>query len=411
MTALKRNIKAFFKTDLSYLVKNGGWLVISQIISFITTLLLASAFANLISQENYGTYKYFLTLISLFSIFTLSGMNTAISRSVGNGVESSVYLGLKTKMKWGMLGSIASLATAIYYLVQGNTEFALTLLIISLLMPFRDSLAVYQVYLSGKKLFRIVATNGIQINLITTLVLLITLFYTNKVWIIIATTLVVPTFLNSIYFYINLKKYPPHDTNEDTSLSDGVHLSIMGGLGTITGSLQGIALWHFLGPVGLAIYSFALAPIEQIRPFLRFIETLFLPKIAKDSWELPSFTFFIKKLFPFVLTISFGVVLYILLIPYVYKILFPAYLDSIIYSQILSIGLIFTAVQIVTYTILKAKKQTKHLYTLNTGTIISDLVIVIPATYFFGIFGLIFSILVQKIVTIIATFFILFKTK
>jgi O-antigen/teichoic acid export membrane protein len=382
---------------------------VSQIVSFITTILLASAFANFVSQESYGTYKYFLTLISLFSIFTLTGMNTAINRSVGHGAESNVYLGLKTKIKWGVIGSIISLITSIYYLLQGNTEFSVILLIISFFIPFNDSFTAYQAYLSGKKLFKIVSINNIQIKIISTVVLLFALFYTDKIWILVAAFIVPSTLLNGIYLYFNLKKYPPKDTSIDTNLSDGIHLSIMGGLGVITGSLQGIALWHFLGPVGLAIYSFAMAPIEQIRPFLRFSEALFLPKIAKDSWTLPSFPNFLKKLLPFVLTITVGVFFYIITIPYVFKILFPTYVESIIYSQVLSVSLIFTAITIVTYTILKAKKEIKALYFLNTVNVVSDIIMVIPATYFFGIYGLIFSIILQKILTVISVFVILFK--
>ena len=407
--SLPQKIQKFFNTDLSYLAKNGGWLVVSQIISFVTTILLASAFAHFVSQESYGTYKYFLTLISIFSVFTLTGMNTAISRSAGRGAESNVYTGIKKKIKWGFIGSVFCLMTSAYYLLQGNTEFSVTLLIVSLFIPFNDSFTAYQAYLSGKKLFKVVANNIIQIRIISSLLLLLAIFYTDQTWMLVATFIATSTLLNGIYMYINLKKYPPVDSDKDTDLSDGMHLSVMGGLGVVTGSLQGIALWHFLGPVGLAVYSFALAPIEQIRPFLKFIETLFMPKIAKDSWDMPNLKGFLKKLFPFILTISLGVIIYILTIPHVFKILFPTYTESIIYTQILSVSLILTAITVVTHTILKAKKKIKAMYVLNVLNITMDLILLIPATYFFGIYGLVFAIIIQKVITVSISFYIFFR--
>ena len=62
---LLRWSEKYTKTDMVYLAHGGFWLSFGQIISSLSSFLLAIAFANLLPKETYGNYKYILSIASI----------------------------------------------------------------------------------------------------------------------------------------------------------------------------------------------------------------------------------------------------------------------------------------------------------------------------------------------------------
>ncbi|HEX9608834.1 MAG TPA: oligosaccharide flippase family protein, partial [Candidatus Paceibacterota bacterium] len=85
-----RKSERYTKTDMVYLTKGGIWLSISQGVAMVTGLLVAIAFANLLTPETFGTYKFVLSLAGIIGAFSLTGMSTALIRSVANGQEGAL---------------------------------------------------------------------------------------------------------------------------------------------------------------------------------------------------------------------------------------------------------------------------------------------------------------------------------
>ena len=102
----------FLKTDLLYTLKGGSFLTLGNLTSVAANFALAFFFARLLPKEVYGTYSYILAWISVLGIFALPGMDKAIIQSVSNGFESSFVLGLKKKIQYGFLGTLAALILA-----------------------------------------------------------------------------------------------------------------------------------------------------------------------------------------------------------------------------------------------------------------------------------------------------------
>ena len=83
-----------------YLFKGGSWFTSSEIISNLLSFGLSIAYANLLSQQTFGTYKYLLSAYGLISLVALPGIVTAVTQSVSRGYEGSLRNGFKTKMSW-----------------------------------------------------------------------------------------------------------------------------------------------------------------------------------------------------------------------------------------------------------------------------------------------------------------------
>lgn len=392
---LLRWSQKYTQTDMVYLAKGGFWLTLGQIISSAAGFLLAIAFANLLPKETYGTYRYVLSLGSILAIPTLSGINTAIVRAVARGYEGSFIPALKTKLRWGILGGLAGLGLAGYYFFQGNTTLTICFLIIAAFLPLMSSFTIYESFWGGKKRFDIQSKYRITTEIFALLALLITLFLTRNLFLILLAYFVSWTFFRFLFLQLTLKKSPPNKKQDPETIPYGKHLTLMSVIGTVAGHLDKILLWHFLGAVPLAIYAFATLPPMQIKEVLKSIGGLALPKFSQRSKQELKNTVRKKVLKLFLLVIPI-IVLYIIFAPLVYKIFFPQYLDSVIYSQVYIIFLLAAIPGMLLGTSLLAQMRKKELYILRTALPLIQILLLIILLPLYGIWGAIFALLITN---------------
>lgn len=394
---LLRKSEKYFKTDMVYLARGSFWLGAGQIVSSVAIFSLAIAFANLIPQETYGTYKYVLSITGLLTILTLRGMDSAVLQSVARNFEGVLIPALKTKIKWGLLSAISSISIAIYYYINGNNTLAISFLIASGFLPFMDSFGIYNALLNGKKLFHLSATYAALSQIGSAVAMAVSLFFTKNLFIILFVYFASWTIFRFVFFVTTIKKFPPNNNIDPETVPYGKHSSIINIFDAIIGSVDGLLIFHYLGPINLALYSFALAPVAQIRGLLNNIPTLAIPKLStRSALEIEGvLKTRIFMLFVLGVCISFA---YILAAPYIYQIFFPKYLDSVFSSQLFSLVIALTLPQVIFGATVGSKLTLipkKMLYLWNIPGvifIISTLTLIGP----FGVNGVIFSRLLSN---------------
>ena len=396
---LLRKSEKYTKTDMVYLVKGGFWLSFGKIISSISAFALSIAFANLLSSEDYGTYKYILAIVSMLGISSLPGMNTALITSVAKGYEGNIKKAIKIKFKWSLLGAIMSLFISLYYFLNSNTTLSIGFLIAGIFMPIIEAFVIYGPFLQGRKLFKISAIYSVITQLSIVISIILALFFAKKIVIIIFLYYVITALVGITLMRITLKKYKLNNKTDKTYIKFGKNLSVMNVIGTIASKLDQILMWHFLGATPLAIYSFAIAPITQIQGVLKSINILSLPKFSSQDPKLIKKNLN-KKINQFILTLIIPVIIYIIIAPWIYKIFFPQYISSVVYSQIFSISLLFFPQRLISQA-LTAHEKTKILYKLkiiNSSIKILLLSILLPL---YGIIGAIFALIFPQIIDIV----------
>ncbi len=350
------------KTDMIYLTKGGFWLTIGQIFSALSSFILAIAFANLLPKETYGSYKYVLSIAGILSIFTLPGMGSALVRSIARGNDGSFLLALKTRIRWGLLGGAVSLGLAVYYFIN-HSQLALAFLIAAIFIPFLDSIDLYRFLLQGKKKFDVLSKYTIYIKILATLAILAAVFFSQNLVIIIITYFLAYTSLRYIFHKKSLNYLENNKTDHQT-VSFGKHLSLVEAISRVSFNVDKILLWHFIGPIEVALYSISIAIPEQIKGLFIHISTLSLPKLSNKS------TTEIKKNLDYKLGILFFIfvtifIIYYLLAPCFFKLFFPQYLDAIVYSQIYCAIVLMIPAAYVFGPILKSQQKTKLIYITN----------------------------------------------
>lgn len=377
-------------TDNVYIARSGGWLTIGNIISAGVSFLLSIAFARYISKETYGEFRYILSAMSIFAIASLKGLDDALIQSVARGFEGSYKKLLNTRLKWTILGSAASVIWGLYFLInKGQPALAISFFITALFLPPMITGNTYLSYLQGKKLFGTNVKYDVLTQSIATSFLILSLFFVRNIILITLIFFLSHTLVRNFFSIRTLKKYPPNDKEDSQTISYGKHLSLMSVVTLAANELDKIILFSFAGATQLAIYSFAMMPIKQMRNLLRNLRALAYPKFSERDKEeikktLP------KKIIKFSILLAALGGLYVIIAPYLYKIFFPKYMDSVYYSKLLIFSLASFPASMLTLA-LASKMKKKELYYVNTLQSASTIIFLIVLTPLYGMMGVIFA--------------------
>ncbi len=392
---LLRKTEKHTKTDMVYVVSSAAWLTIARGIGaaagFISTLVLAAVLA----KEDFGTYKFALSLFGIITAFSLTGINTAVAQSVARSFEGMVRAGYALAMRWSIPMVLIALGMSGYYFVQENTLLALALLVIAITAPFIQNGSIYDAFFQGKKDFRMQAIlSSINVAIPVFAALLAAIVFKDALGVIV--TYFVSSALAAFLSYrFTLYAYKPNDKLDPESISYSKHLSVMGILGAISVQADRVLIFHQLGAVALAGYALALAAPQQLRFGSKILAALSLPKFAEGDpvlirASLPRKAFIV---FCVSLLIALG---YIVVAPFFFALFFPQYIDVVPYSQMFALVILFFPSTLYQQ-YLTARMEKKKLYLLQTlvpGIKLVLLVVLIP---FYGIWGALFSILGMEV--------------
>jgi len=382
-----RRSERFTKTDMVYLTKGGFWLSLTQGIASVTGLVLAIAFANFLPPEVYGNYRYILSVMGILAVTSLTGINLAYIQAVARGFEGSFARAFKTKFRFSLLGSLGGLALAFYYQTYNNTELAIGFFVVAIFFPIFQTSGLFDSILHGQKDFRRSAIYNGLVRIISVGALIGALFITDNLAIILIAFFLPEIVLHLIITFIVLRRMPIQPASDPTVNKFGIHLSLMEVLKTVAGQIDKILVFHYLGAIELALYSFALAVPSQLKGLLQNLKSLALPKFSAAKSEdlydsLP------KKIRRFEIFVVAAVVVYIFTAPSIYKIFFPKYLEAVLLSQIYALAIVFLPRTLYS-TALIAKRKQKELYEIRILTPIIKIIILFVAVINWGLWGVI----------------------
>jgi O-antigen/teichoic acid export membrane protein len=407
MTLAATILKLKSGIDLKYILRNGFWLGSSQVISAAFSLLTIVIITNYTSPETLGMYTYVISTIAIISSFTLTGLNTTSNHASAKGFDGTIDYSHKLLLKWGWFISIAAIGISGYYFINGNMILALCFILPAVFSPIYTANQQYIALLSGKKKFFILAVTNSLILMVSVIVLFIVLNITNNLVYIVASTIVTNSALSLLAYYVFKKRFVINTKIEDGILPYSKHLSIMNIFSTLSGNLDKLLIYHFLGPYQLAIYYLAITPVLKLRGPDQVISALAIPKMAtKKISDL-------KKILPQkVIMMSFFLLLlsglYIISAPFIFKLLFPGSPESVIYSQVFSIILVLMSSILFTQA-LSINRCRNELYIVRTSIPIIRIILFIILTPIFGIWGIITALILAQVINFFLLWYFFYK--
>jgi len=395
----------FLKTDIAYTLKGGSFLTLGNLASIAANFALAFFFARLLPKEIYGTYSYILAWVSVLGVFALTGMDTAIIQSVSRGFENVLIYGLKKKIKYGLLGTLAALIIGVYYFHQGNPMLSAAFFWTAIFIPLLNGFQIYNAYLLGKKEFKTSTYYAIIGQIFIALTLIIAIFTTKNV-VYLVTIYLIASLIPSFVFFLKTKsRIKISAEQKDPELTNyAKHLSLINIVSTVASYIDQFLAFHFLGPADLATYAFAIAPPEQIKGLFKGLPDLALPKFSERS-EGDLKKTMARKIIILTIFAALVVGIYIAIAPLFYKILFPRYVDAIFLSQIFALSLLNTPAALIS-SALTAHKKIKKLYWFNIANPIFQILIMTILTPLYGLMGLVIARVIARTFTSVVSLFI-----
>lgn len=395
------------RTDLHYVLSGGFFLSLTQVSSAIIGLVLTTAFANLLPVETYGTYRYILSLYALFTIAAMPGLDTAVMQSVARGYDRTYPEGLRVRLRWGFLGTLAAIVYAVYLFAQGSAVMGWLLIIAGVALPFMESGAMYSTYLNATKRYRTWAILDIIGQICSAIILIGTITLSKNIFLLLIAYFVpyILTRWGSTWFL--LRRVPTDGNNDPDVRTYSKSLTLFQIVSRITASIDQIVLYHFLGATQVAIFALATAIPMRVQSIFRISGTLAFPKFAGKSEEeivatLP------RRMLLFALGIFVVCIAYVLAAPYLFKLLFPKYLPSLPFSQIA----VFYTLSAITYPFaifLNAHKKIRENYAIAISSFFAKVGCLLVFVPIFGIWGAVIGLLAGSMTTIFISVWYLYS--
>ncbi|MCA9367047.1 oligosaccharide flippase family protein [Candidatus Kaiserbacteria bacterium] len=384
--SLIERAERLFKTDVRYVGKNGFWVLAGQGIVTVLGFATSIAFANLLPQHEYGVYKYILAIAALLGALRLTGMQQALTQAVARNFDTTVLLAIKMSLKWSLVVLGSASLVAMYYWWHGNTVLSLGIFFATVTNVSISTIGLYGGYLVGKHRFKTSTIHFSILTLATTCATVLSLSITDNIlYIILANsfTTIVTLLALSLPVLLRIDKTRPVSKE---SLAFGKHLSAQNVLQVVASQIDKIILFQWSGSVALAGYAFAVLLPEQLGTIAKSTIGIITPKYAiKDENSLRKSIR--KKILRLSVLMAIPCVLYIILAPFVFNLLFPDYQDMVFLSQLYTIGLLALPANTLLATYFNVRESTKTLYKIKITSAIGKIILLLGGVWFFGIVG------------------------
>jgi len=393
-----------------YLFDAGFWSNLNAFAISLFSLGLYVAFAHFLTKEQYGTYQYLLSFFSIATGFTLTGMNTAVTRAVAQGKEGTMRASVPLQIKYGAIPLLGALLFSFYYWHAGNTTLALGLVTIGVFTPLLYAYNSFNSLFMGRKDFRTATLLGVAGNVFYYGLLALAAILSGSPLIILAVNLGVQTLIYLVLYLYTLRHYKPNNEVDEEALAYGLHLSGLGAFASVAAQMGNVFIFHFLGPVPLALYAFASAVPERLGNLsFKFLGSALLPKFAERDVHAVRKQILSKMLWAF----AAGAVIalcYITIAPFFFMLFFPAYVSAIKLSMFLAIGLALSAPIYIPMTALTALGNKRGLYIFNIVNPFIYITFPLVGIYFGGLWGYAVTHLLSIIVSVTVLTVLVFKT-
>ena len=169
-----------------FLIKQGPWVFFGRVFLLFSSFLISLILTKNMSLEDYGQYKYFISILGIFGIFSSPESAKLIVKYLPrNKTYISSYL-LNIRLLLCLFGSLISLLLFIYYFFYLQL-FSFHFLAISIFLPFYFSYDIYNFHLLAlEKLKLLNITNSLKILFQLILIIISIIFFNDPIFIFIA---------------------------------------------------------------------------------------------------------------------------------------------------------------------------------------------------------------------------------
>jgi O-antigen/teichoic acid export membrane protein len=409
-SSITNTFSHYLRIDARYFFSGGVWLTLIQGITVFGALIVSVILAHLLSEAEFGIYKYLIGLGALLTSFSLTGIGQAVFQAAAKK-QNGFYRKATELSLWYSSGILISgIFLALYYYYFGNTTLAIGCILIAIFYPIINTYQQIFSFLQGRHWYKqSTLLQAIKTTVVT--VCCVTLVYFDQNILLLLAVYLSTNALCNFLFHIY---FSPKDSTVDSDflnkyLTYAKSLSVQNILASVAFRLDAIVVFQLLGATQLAIYSIAIIIPEHIKGSFKNIITLLVPKYAQHEDLDTIAKSLIRRSLQLMLVFSVITIIYILISPYVYKLLFPKYEEAIILSQLLALS--FPAmIALIPVSALQAHTRSNALSKLNTKSSILMIVFTVIFIFLYGIYGAILAKIISRYSNLFLSYYYFYKS-
>jgi len=319
-------------------------------------------------------------------------MNSAINHAAASANDQVLVTGIKTRLRWSLIGAAACLLVGVYYYSAGERLLALCFIGAGLFFPLFESFESFYPFLNGKQQFGRSARYRSLYWVLLTLAIIVAVYLTRNLLWTVMVYMVTASGLLSVFLFTTIRKANLSSNDDRTALGYGKQLTGIQAIGIVALQFDKLVIGLALGFSQLAVYSIA-AMIANLPSVLAtsVISTIF-PKLA--VMEEGTAYSEVKRRLPWlvigmVMVCGIGAWLSPHVIPWLYT---SAYRDSVLYTQLLFIPVILgTPAMVLRRGALQSQRKTGKLLRVNLVVALFELALLAVFTLRFGLLGIVIA--------------------
>lgn len=379
-------IEKIFKIDSRYFINGGFWLLTAQGLTIIISMVGTIIFAHYLTANDFGIYRYLISLAVLFGSFSLTGVGQAILQAAAKHDTWYYAFGNRRTARFNLISSSIALSAAAYYAIFDNYLLAIGCVLIALLQPISIYFLNALAFLHGQKKFKEATYLQTTRSFFITLSSIAAVLITHDVLILIMVFLGCQAIAGYVSWRHTRRTVPesPEPAKLARYHSIAIHTSLRNIIVGTAARLDAVIVFQQLGAASLATFTIATLLPEHIKGAFKNLPTLLIPRFSsRTEIDAPHLAKHSLKGFV-LLTVFTGIV--ILIVPYLYEIIFPKYPEAALYTQILALA--FPAsIYHIHQSWLQTQKAEKALYSANVLTSGFQIIATFLGITFFGLLG------------------------
>lgn len=381
------------RTDIRYFASGMSWLLASETVSHLTSIATTLALANLISPDVFGKYQYVQAVASLLVLASLPGIQVALARAVADGRDGALRVATTTRFRWALLGSAAGVSYGLGEVFRGEPSVGWSVIIVAVALPVSEPASLYVSFLTGRRLFKMQAVYSAATQVVLVCATLAALWLApSLLWLTVA--MIASTVLvNGVGFITVVRRYVTNERSDVDLVSYGRSMTILQVVSVATLSLDRLLIYQMLGGEALAVFTMAMLFPRRFKGLLGLVGDLAFPKFVSRSAQAAASALPRKLMFEAAVVLAVTA-LYAASVPWIFRVFFPQYVDSILLAQVVSlytlIGLSYPV-----GTFLQAHRRVRELYALQLGVFGFKALTFVVLTPWLGLWGAVIATLVE----------------
>ncbi len=310
------------------------------IIGFGSTTLLA----YVLSEHEFGTYKYGMLVFGIFSTLSLSGLHDTLTVYIASSRGVRLASAVKRKCFASIVVSSVVAAVALYYYLSGNSTLGLLCMVIALLLPAYEMASVTPSYLLGKQDYQRAAYYTAIGNGLPLIVVSILAVTGSGVIQLIAGWLIGKIVPLGILTLRELYRERRESNREIVDLAPftraSFFLTAIVTFALAVESIDKFVIWSKIGSETLALYAISFVFVQNVLTLLAHVTISILPELSKRVDDEAFFSKFRRKVASYFFGLTGLWVLYIFFAPFLFSLFFPKYEISFALVAITGVALI-----------------------------------------------------------------------